>query len=233
MSFWTVLVRHGNDSLRADPGGIMKVHGVLQSPFVRKVCIALHEKGLRYEMAPVVPGMHPQGKMPVLSDGDVAVPDSSVICAYLERKHPSPPLYPNDPADLARALYLEEYADGHMSEGMGAIVLERIVKPNLLGQPTDEKLLAQLLESARQRWFGESRSAAGQPVPSVMDYLEGQIPSDRDSVLPRFGIADIALGAHFGWLAAAGFELDSRRWPRTARYREALEKRPSFQQTQT
>ena len=34
----------------------MKVHGVLQSPFVRKVCIALHEKGLRYEMAPVVPG---------------------------------------------------------------------------------------------------------------------------------------------------------------------------------
>lgn len=211
----------------------MKVHGVLQSPFVRKVCIALHEKGLRYEMAPVVPGMHPQGKMPVLGDGDVAVPDSSVICAYLERKHPSPPLYPNDPADLARALYLEEYADGHISEGMGAIVLERIVKPNLLGQPTDEKLLAQLLESARQRWFGESRSAAGQPLPSVMDYLEAQIPSDRDSVLPRFGIADIALGAHFGWLAAAGFELDSRRWPRTARYREALEKRPSFQETQT
>jgi glutathione S-transferase len=184
-------------------------------------------------MAQLVPGVHPQGKMPVLGDGEIAVPDSSVICAYLERKHPSPPLYPDDPAELARALYLEEYADAHMSEGMGAIVLERIVKPNLLGQPTDEKRLAQLIESARQRWFGESRSAAGNPLPSVMDYLESQLPSDRDSVLPRFSIADIALGAHFGWLAAAGFEIDTRRWPRTARYREALEKRPSFQATQT
>ncbi len=210
----------------------MKVHGVPQSPFVRKVRIALHEKGLRYEMAPVVPGMHPQGKMPVLVDGDVSVPDSSVICAYLERRHPSPALYPGDPADLARALFLEEYADAHMSEGMGAIVLEGIVKPNLLGQPTDEKRLAELLESARRRWFGEARSAGGQPLPSVMDYLEAQLPSDRDSVLPQFGIADVALGAHFGWLHAAGFELDARRWPRTVRYREALEKRPSFQATQ-
>ena len=207
----------------------MKVHGVPQSPFVRKVCIALLEKGIPYELTPLVPGVHPQGKMPVLADGEVSVPDSSVICAYLDRKQPSRPLYPDPPAELARALYLEEYADAHMSEGMGAIVLERFVKPNLLGQPTDEARLAQLVESARQRWFGEPRSAGGTPVPSVMDYLEAQLPSDRDSMLPRFGIADIALGAHFGWLDAAGFSIDAQRWPRTARYREALEKRPSFQ----
>src|SRR6187455_3423276 len=103
----------------------MKVHGVPQSPFVRKVCIALLEKGIPYELAPLVPGVHPQGKMPVLADGEVSVPDSSVICAYLDRKQPSRPLYPDPPAELARALYLEEYADAHMSEGMGAIVLER------------------------------------------------------------------------------------------------------------
>jgi glutathione S-transferase len=207
----------------------MKVHGVPQSPFVRKVRIALLEKGIHYEMAPLEPGVHPQGKMPVLSDGDVVVPDSSAICAYLERKHPSPSLYPDAPADLARALYLEEYADAHMSEGMGEIVLERFVKPHILGQPTDEQRLAQLLESARQRWFGEWRSAGGAPIPSVADYLEAQLPNDRDSVLPRFGIADIALGAHFGWLEGADLTIDARRWPRTARYREALEKRPSFQ----
>jgi glutathione S-transferase len=207
----------------------MKVHGVPQSPFVRKVLIALHEKAIAFELAPPAPQLHPQGKMPVLVDGDVVVPDSSVICAYLERKHPAPPLYPEEPAELARALYLEEYADARMAEGMGAIVLERIVKPQMLGQPTDEKLLAQLQGAARERWFGESRSAAGQPLPSVMDYLESQLPSDRDTVLPRFGIADLAIGAHFGWLAAAGLEPDARRWPRVARYREALEKRPSFQ----
>ena len=211
----------------------MKVHGVPQSPFVRKVRIALLEKGIPYEMAELEPGVHPQGKMPVLSDGDVVVPDSSAICAYLERKHPSPALYPDAPADLARALYLEEYADAHMSEGMGEIVLERFVKPHILGQPTDEERLAQLLESARQRWFGEWRSAGGTPIPSVADYLETQLPSDRDSVLAQFGIADIALGAHFGWLAGADLTIDARRWPRTARYREALEKRPSFQASQS
>ena len=47
----------------------------------------------------------------------------------------------------------------------------------------------------------------------------------------RFGIADVALGAHLGWLAFAGLELDARRWPRTARYHAALHARPSFKAT--
>jgi glutathione S-transferase len=66
-----------------------------------------------------------------------------------------------------------------------------------------------------------------------MDYLESQLPGDRDTVLGRFCIADIALGAHLGWLAAAGLELDPRRWPRTARYHEALLARPSFKTART
>ena len=167
-------------------------------------------------------------KSQVLRDGDLVVPDSSVICAYLEKTHPSPALYPTDPADFARALFLEEYADARMAEGMGLIVLERFVKPHMLGQPTDEVRLRELLESASTRWFGQPTSAGGQPIPSVLDYLESQLPGDRDSVLARFSIADVALGAHLGWMAPAGFELDPRRWPRTARYQRALEARPSF-----
>jgi glutathione S-transferase len=206
----------------------MKLYGVPQSPFVRKVRIVLEEKGLPYELESPIPGQHPMGKMPVLRDGDVLVPDSSVISAYLEKTHPSPALYPEAPADFARALFLEEYADTQMSEGMGAIVLERIVKPNFLGQPTDVPRLEQLLESARARWCGKPSSASGQPIPSVLDYLESQLPADRDTVLARFGIADAALGAHLGWLPLAGIELDARRWPRTARYHQALLARPSF-----
>ena len=206
----------------------MKLYGAPQSPFVRKVRIALEEKGLPYEIENVVPGLHPLGKMPVLRDGDLVIPDSSVICAYLEKTHPAPALYPTEPAEFARALFLEEYADARMSEGMGLIVLERFVKPHMLGQPTDEVRLRELLESASTRWFGRPTSAGGQPIPCVMDYLESQLPGDRDSVLARFGIADVALGAHLGWLAPADFELDARRWPRTARYYQALQARPSF-----
>jgi glutathione S-transferase len=210
----------------------MKLYGVSQSPFVRKVRIVLEEKGLSYELASPVPGQHPLGKMPVLGDGELVIPDSSVICAYLEKKHPAPALYPEDPADLARALFLEEYADTQMAEGMGAIVFERFVKPQLLKQPTDEARLEQLLAAAAVRWVGKPSSAAGQPVPSVLDYLESQLAPDRDTVLARFSIADVALGAHLGWLAPAGLELDARRWPRTARYHEALLARPSFKTTQ-
>ena len=206
----------------------MKLYGVPQSPFVRKVLVVLEEKGLPYEVASPVPGQHPLGKMPVLGDGDRLIPDSSVICAYLEKKHPAPPLYPDDPGDLARALFIEEYADTQMADGMGAIVFESLVKPRMLGQPTDEKRLAELLEAARARWTGKPTSATGQPLPAVLDWLESQLSSGRDTVLARFSIADVALGAHFGWLESAQIALDSARWPRTARYRDALLARPSF-----
>jgi glutathione S-transferase len=47
-------------------------------------------------------------------------------------------------------------------------------------------------------------------------------------VLPRFGIADIAVGVQLQGLALLGEELDAARWPRTAAYRRAIEARPSF-----
>jgi glutathione S-transferase len=212
----------------------MKLHGAALSPFVRKVRVVLEEKGIPYEFDGTVPlpdevlALHPQRKMPILRDGAVVVPDSSVICAYLERTHPKPAIYPEDPAEFARALYLEEYADAHMPEGMGPIVFERFVKPNLLKQPTDEARLQELIGTATERWFGSPQSLGGRAMPSVMDFLESQVPADRDTVLSRFTVADAAIGAHLGWLAPAGFEIDAKRWPRTARYYRALLDRPSF-----
>jgi glutathione S-transferase len=206
----------------------MIVHGVPFSPYVLKVLVLLEEKGIPYTVAPPAPELHPLGKMPVLRDGDIVVPDSSAICAYLEKKQPTPALFPDSPAELARALFLEEYGDARMSEGMGEIVLEKIVKPQMMGQPTDEKRLAELLVSARERWMGKPHSAGGHPIASILDYLESQIPADRDTLLPRFGIADIAVCAHLGWLEAAGLSVDRARWPRVARHAEAIGKRPSF-----
>ena len=53
-----------------------KVHGVGASPFVRKVRVALAEKGLDYELEPVLPfgasaefkKISPLGKIPVLQE---------------------------------------------------------------------------------------------------------------------------------------------------------------------
>jgi glutathione S-transferase len=200
----------------------MKLYGVGGSPFVRKARVVLEEKGIPYETEPMVSvspktpellALHPMGKIPVLRDGDVVVPDSSVICAYLEKKHPSPALYPDDPAELAKVLFLEEYADTRMFEVLGPILFERVVKRFVFQQEPDEARVAELL--ARE-------------LPPVLDYLEGQLPGDRETVLARFGIADAALGAQLATLTLSGLAIDARRWPRTASYHRALLARPSF-----
>lgn len=200
----------------------MKLYGVKGSPFVRKALVALEEKGLPYQLEttvsvtpkpPELLALHPLGKIPVLRDGEVVVPDSSVICAYLEKKFPSPALYPDAPAELAKALFLEEYADTRMFEVLGPILFERVVKRFVMKQAPDEARVARLLEHE---------------LPGVLDYLESQLPGEGETVLPRFGIADVALGAQLGTLALADVELDARRWPRTARYCAALLARPSF-----
>ncbi|MEZ4278752.1 MAG: glutathione S-transferase family protein [Myxococcota bacterium] len=206
----------------------MIVHGVRFSPYVLKVLVTLEEKGVAYTLEPPAPALHPLGKMPVLRDGDLVVPDSSAICAYLDRKHPKPALFPEEPAELARALFLEEYGDTRMAEGWGEVVFERIVKPQMLGQPTDEARLAALQENVREIWMGSPRSFGGHPLPCVLDYLESQIAPGRDTLLAHFGIADVAIGAHFGWIDAGGLAIDAQRWPRVARYRESLRERPAF-----
>jgi len=199
----------------------MKLYGASGSPFVCKARVVLEEKGIPYQTEHLVPvpktpellALNPIGKIPILRDGDVVVPDSSVICAYLEKKHPSPALYPAEPAAFARALFLEEYADTRLAEVLLGILFERFVKRIVFQQEPDEARVKDLLE---------------REVPPVLDYVESQIPDDRDSVLARFGIADAALGAQLGSLILSGVEIDATRWPRTARYQRALLARPSF-----
>ena len=81
------------------------------------------------------------------------------------------------------------------------------------GRGADESRVAELLERA---------------VPPVLDYLESQIPGNRETVLGRFSIADAALGAQLGNLSFAGIEIDAKRWPATAGYYRGLLARPSF-----
>ena len=199
----------------------MKLYGANPSPFFRKARVVLEEKGIPSEVESLVPvpktpqllALNPLGKIPILRDGEVVVPDSSVICAYLEKKQPAPPLYPSDPAEYARALFLEEYADTRLADVLGGVFFERFVKRFVLQQTPDEARMAHVLAN---------------DVPPALDWVEAQIPADRDTLLPRFGIADVALVAHLGSLAFADVTLDTKRWPRIARYQEAILARPSF-----
>src|SRR6185369_11981772 len=145
------------------------LYGISASPFVRKVRIALAEKGITYEHDPVIPlsagpeyrKISPLGKIPAYRDGDVTLADSSVICTYLERMQPQPALYPSDTREFIRALWFEEYGDGGLVPAVGPnIFFQRVVKPKFLNQPCDEDLV---------------RKTIDEELPKYFDYLEGEV----------------------------------------------------------
>ena len=197
------------------------VHGAPQSPFVRKVLVALEEKGIPYELEPLVPfpktpallARSPLGKIPILEDGDFVTRDSSVICAYLERKHPKGALYPADLRDFARALWYEEYADTRLFEVLIVPFVERYVRPNVFGEAGDEERV---------------RRTLAEDLPQVLGYLEGELGDGDGIVGGRFSIADVALGAQLATFCLSGETIDAARWPRVARYVERILARPSF-----
>lgn len=151
------------------------VYGASLSPFVRKVRVVLAEKGLDYSLENVVPfappewflDISPLKRIPVLRDTDVAepntLPDSSVICSYLEHKWPTPALYPAEPFARARAQWFEEYADTLVAECVGrGLFFERVVK-KLIGGECDETLVATTISNRLPQYSAtwKGRLAAG------------------------------------------------------------------------
>jgi len=199
----------------------IKLIGAGLSPFVRKVRVVMAEKGLEYEHDPMAPfgvseeylRMHPQGKIPTLVHGERVIPDSSAICTYLERIAPEPRLYPEEPYELARALWLEEFADAGFIEGAIVTFQERVLGPLFLGRPGDEARV---------------EKALGETLPRYFDYLERELGDADYLVGGRFGIADIATATQLVNFAHGGGEVDAGRWPRLAGYVERVCGRPSF-----
>jgi len=113
----------------------VRIIGSYLSPYLRKVLVCLHAKGIPYEIDPIVPFMgddrfselSPLRRIPVLIDERVTLADSSVICQYLEDRYPEPPLYPRDVADRAGARWLEEFSDTRMGDVFGWRLFNQLV----------------------------------------------------------------------------------------------------------
>ena len=187
----------------------MKIIGSFVSPYVRKVLACLNLKGLSYEVDPITPffgndeygQLSPLRRIPVLVDGDFSICDSSVVCAYLDDAYPERPLLPAGAKDRAKARWLEEYADTRLGDVfIWGLFYQRIVRPAVWGEPTDEERVARVL---------------AEDIPATLDYLETQLP-ESGFLFGEIGIADISIASFFRNAAYAGFEVDAGRWPRTA-----------------
>jgi glutathione S-transferase len=200
---------------------MLKIYGVPISVHTRKVIVAAIEKKLAFENEPVIPfnppagwdKLSPTGKIPVVSDGDFELADSSVICAYLEQTHPEPALFPREARERARALWLEEYCDGTVfREVIHGLFFQNVIRPKILKQETDRAAIETILTQAMPKVFGYLESVAGD------GYLVGN----------RFGIADIALASNLANYHYLGYRIDEGRHPRLARLFKRLCRHPSI-----
>ena len=202
------------------------VFGTSVSPFVRKVRIVLTEKGLLYRHENVNEAkppdgwreLSPLGKIPAFKDCDRALAGSSVICAYLERRFPMPPLYPSEPYDYARALWFENYMDdGFAPLGRSKVFLPLIVEPLLAGKPE--------ADVAAQEAAGK---AVDKEFPAFWDYLERELGDGEFFVGERLTIADIAIANAHVNLRYAGVAPARNRWPRLRAFLDRMHSRSSF-----
>ncbi len=199
----------------------LKLIGAALSPFVRKTRVFLAEKGLSYEHDPMVPfgvsdeykKMNPLGKIPVLTDGNKVIPDSSAICAYLERVQSDPALYPSEAYAAARALWFEEFADSGIVNGTIVPFQERVLGPMFFQREADTSKID---------------LAMTETLPPLFDYLERELGDNDWLIENRFSIADISMGTQFASFAHGGGEVDAKRWPRLRAYVERVHSRPSF-----
>ena len=199
---------------------MITIHGSPISPFVRKTLVCLIEKGVEHEVNPVSPfpppeshlAISPLGKIPALTDGDLAIPDSSAICGYIEKKHPEHPIYPVDVADYGRALWYEDWADNELPKATASLFFNRVAV-KMMGREPDESVIQQIIEHVQ---------------PAIFNYLEGEIGEKTYLLGDSFSIADVAITCQFIQMMYAGESLPEASHPNITRYVNTHMHRDSF-----
>jgi glutathione S-transferase len=160
-------------------------------PYCARVRIVLAEKGLEYETVAIdladrpawLYEKNPIGKVPVLEEDALCLPESVVIMEYLEERYPEPALLPVDPADralvrlaierfdqnLGDAYYAFRRGDDDGAERLGHCL--SLFERNL-GRWSDRYTLAEI---AYVPWLIRLRDLMGfdlTPYPALVERLE-------------------------------------------------------------
>lgn len=184
------------------------LYGAPLSPFVRKARICLHEKALDYPLEVIMPfatpdwyrtEISPLGRIPGYRDDQVALADSSVICQYLEERHPDRlRLYGNNAQEAAKVRWFEKYADYELAPLTTFCIFANRLLSAIRGKTCDEAAISQALN---------------QLLPPHFDYLEQQLGTQSYLLGSSFSMADIALSTQLINMEYAGEVLDANRWP--------------------
>ncbi len=200
----------------------MILYGSSFSPFVRKVLAYAAERGLTLDHQQITLtaapaefyAASPFKKMPGFSDGDFAISDSTAIITYLEAKIPDGGLLPADPANRARTIWFEEFADTIMTVVVFKCFFNRIVSPLFLQVPGNEALAME----------GETVD-----LPPILAYFESVAPAPGAFLVgDSLTVADISVASCFVNYDHAGLVIDGAKYPKTKAWVDSMHARPSF-----
>jgi glutathione S-transferase len=175
----------------------MKFYNAMLSPFAARCRMLIYAKGLEVEFSEAwgdfskeqLSLINPMGKVPVLEDGDLILPESETICEYLEDRFPEPAMRPESPQARARMRVLSRLTDLYVFEALSPLFghLSRKSRDQAV---VDRQLgaLAKGLASV-EHFLSEDGFAAG-PSFSLADCAIVPIMLFVVTYLPYFGIEE-------------------------------------------
>lgn len=195
----------------------MKLYYGTVSPYVRKVMVVAHEKGLAGQIELVrknpweendLTDVNPIGKIPALQLGDGTVLfDSRVICEYLDAHGGGPRLYP-DGEDRWPVLRLAALGDGLLEAGV-AMANETRKDP-----------------AHWSEWYADRLRGKLRRTLDCLDAESGSLDGPID-------FAKLTVGCALGYLDFRGFAGDwQAERPKLATWHAAFAERPSMRATE-
>jgi len=201
----------------------MKLYQYAFSPACQKVVAVAHEVGLPLELATVelfkgearTPAMlakNPNGKVPILEDGDFVLWESTAMMAYLAAKAGREDLAPTTPRERAEVDRWTSWEGAHFGPAIRKVAFERVVKKLAgLGAPD---------EAAVKLGIDEFATRA-----SVLEHSLGT----KEYVCGRLTIADFALAPYAALAESCG--LDFEPYPKAKAWLARMTARDSVKQT--
>ena len=196
----------------------IKLYDFGPSPNCQRVEIALHEKGLSYDIEPVdlrkreqkkpeFLKLNPYGKVPVIVDGGKVLFESCIINEYLDETYPNPPLMPKDPYKRARIRVLTDYGLNYIHPQYWALRGEMYLKK----------------EESERDW--NVIEVTTRQLRELSQYLEDEI-GDKDYFMGEFSLLDIALVPRYLRMESFGV-LPATSIPRLGSWLQRMKERPS------
>lgn len=199
---------------------MIKVYGVPQSRTFRTLWM-LEELGLAYEHSPVhfasgetkkpeFLALNPNGKIPVLVDGDTQLWESMAINLYLARRYDGG-LQPKSLEDEAHALKWSFWVMTEVEKTLLDVLFNRVILPENERSP-------------------DVAAAAEQQLAAPLAVLDGALARRDFLIGDRFSVADLNVAAVLSWARFAGIDLSAT--PNVERWLTASLDRPAARKAQ-